>query len=62
MTARKDHILHRLATQGKGALLAQTPKYGLGDVAFARAVRADDDVNSRAELQLGAVGERLKPL
>ena len=60
--AVEDHVLHRVATQLLGRLLAQHPADGVGDVGLAAAVRADDARNAVAELQFGAVGERLEAL
>ena len=41
--AREDDVLHGLAAQLLGALLAQDPQNRVGDVRFSRAVGTDDD-------------------
>ena len=45
--AREDDILHGLAAQLLGALLAQDPQNRVGDVRFSRAVGTDDDGQAR---------------
>ena len=39
--AVEDHVLHRIAAQGRGTRLAQYPAHGVDHVGFAAAVRAD---------------------
>ena len=62
LTAGVDHVLHRLAADGKRALFAEGPEDAVGDVGLAAAVRADDHADARRELQPGALGERFEPL
>ena len=60
--AREDDVLHGLAAQHLGALLAEDPQDGVGDVGLARPVGAHDDREARVEDHLGLVGERLEAL
>ena len=60
--AAEDDVAHRLAADGERRLLAHRPQHGVGDVRLARAVRADDDGDARAEVELRAVGEGLEAL
>ena len=46
---REDDVFHRLAAQRLGALLAEHPQHGVGDVGLARAVGADDDGDAGLE-------------
>ena len=41
-------------------LLAERPQHGIGDIALARAVRADDRSDPGAELKLRSIRERLE--
>ena len=50
--AIEDHVLHLGAAERLGALLAQHPAHGVGDVALAAAVGPDDGRDAAAELQL----------
>ena len=59
--AREDDVLHGLAAQLLGALLAQYPQNRIGDIRFSRAVRTDDDGQARLKRHMGAVGKRLEP-
>ena len=59
--AREDNILHGLAAQLLGALLAQDPQNRVRDVRFSRAVGTDDDGQARLKRHMGAVGKRLEP-
>ena len=59
--AREDDILHGLAAQLLGALLAQDPQNRVRDVRFSRAVWTDDDGQARLKRHMGAVGKRLEP-
>ena len=59
--AREDDVLHGLAAQLLGALLAQDPQNRVGDVRFSRAVGTDDDGQARLKRHMGAVGKRLEP-
>ena len=58
----EDDVLHRLAAHGERRLLAHRPQHRVGDVRLARAVRADDDADARAEVQARPVGEGLEAL
>ena len=58
--AVEEHIQHLGAAQRRGALLAEHPADGVGDVALAAAVRPDDGDQSGLEMQLRAVGEALE--
>ena len=59
--AGKDHVGHVRAAQALGALLAQHPADGVGDVRLAAAVRTHNGGDAvTVELQLGAVAERLE--
>ena len=60
--AAEDDVAHRLAADGERRLLAHRPQDGVGDVRLARAVRADDDRDAGAEVELRAVGEGLEAL
>ena len=46
----------------RGALLAEGPHHGVGDVALAAPVGADDDADAGFEDELGLQGERLEAL
>ena len=59
--AREDDILHGLAAQLLGALLAQDPQNRVRNVRFSRAVGTDDDGQARLKRHMGAVGKRLEP-
>ncbi|OPZ03081.1 MAG: hypothetical protein BWZ09_02467 [Alphaproteobacteria bacterium ADurb.BinA305] len=58
--AVEDHVRHLGAAQGGGALLAQHPADGVGDVALAAAVGADNRDHAGLELQTGLVGKALE--
>ena len=60
--AREDHVLHGLAAQLLGALLAQNPEDGVGDVGLAGAVGAHDHGETGVKDHVGAVREGLEPL
>ncbi len=61
VAAAEDHVLHLVAAQALGALLAKHPRDGVGDVALAAAIRPDDGGDALVERKLGAVGEGLEP-
>ncbi len=61
-TAGGDHVLHRGAADRSRALLAERPEDGVGDVALAGAVGADDHADAGRELEVHPLGERLEPL
>ena len=46
-TAREDHILHRLAADRQGTLLAERPEDAVGDVGLPAAVGPDDHADAR---------------
>ena len=58
--ALEDHLFHLRAAEGAGALLAEHPAHGVGDVGLSAAVRADDRGHARLEDHLGLIGERLE--
>ena len=51
--AVEDHVRHRGAAQRRGALLAEDPADGVGDVALAAAVGADNGGDARLEDEAG---------
>ena len=55
--ALEDDILHLAAAEGLGALLAEHPADGVGDVALAAAVGPDDGGDAGLETEGGVVGE-----
>ncbi len=60
--AAEDHVLHRLTADRDRRLLAERPQHRVGDVGLAGAVGSDDHADAGAELEPGAVGERLEAL
>ena len=62
VAAVEDHVFHALAAQALRALLAHHPGDGVGDVALAASVRADDGRHALVEGELRAVGKRFEPL
>ncbi len=60
VAAAEDHVLHPVAAQALGTLLAEHPGDGVDDVALAAAVRADDGRHSRVEPHVGAIGKALE--
>ncbi len=62
VAAAEDDVLHPIAAQALGALLAHHPRDGVGDVALAAPVRADDGGDPLVEGQLRAIGERFEPV
>src|SRR5690606_33742778 len=58
--ALDDHLLHLGAAHGARALLAQHPADGIGDVGLAAPVGAHDGGDAVAEVERGAVRERLE--
>ncbi len=58
----EDDVLHGLTAQLFGALLAQDPQDGVGNIGFTRAVRSDDDRQTRLERHVSAVREGFEPL
>jgi hypothetical protein len=57
--ASPDDILRLPRAEG-AALLAERPAQGVGKVALAGAVRADDRADPRAELDMRSIGKRLE--
>ena len=60
--AGEDHVLHRLAADVAGRLLAERPQHRVGDVGLAGPVGADDHAHAGTELEPAAVRERLEAL
>jgi hypothetical protein len=61
-TAIKDDIFHLFAAKGFRALLAKNPGDGVGDIALAAPVRADDRSNTGiVNRDLSLFRERFKP-
>ena len=58
--AAEDDVFHLLAAQALRALFAHDPGQGIGDVALAAAIRADDRGHATIERQLRMVGEGLE--
>jgi hypothetical protein len=58
--AVEDQVLHAVAAEGPGALLAQCPPHRVRQVGLAAAVRTDDSGNPRQDLHLGPLAERLE--
>jgi hypothetical protein len=56
----EDEVGGAFAAQMAGVLFAQHPEEGVGDVAFAGAVRPDDRRDAGPKFDLGAVGEALE--
>ena len=55
--AAEDDVFHLLAAQALRALFAHDPGQGIGDVALAAPVRADNRGHSAIEREFGAIGE-----
>src|SRR5881227_270512 len=58
--AGEDDVLHGLATEMLGALLAQHPADGVDDVRLSAAVRADDGRDTERKLEDGPLQERFE--
>ena len=58
--AVEDDVVHRLAAQDLGALLAQGPGHGVADVGLAAAVGADDRRDRAREGQIDLLVEGLE--
>ena len=58
--AVEDAVFHLRAAQRLGALLAENPADGVGDVALAAAVGADDGRHAGFEVEAGLVGKALE--
>ncbi len=61
IAAGEDHILHLMAAQVTGALLAHGPAQGVDDIGLAAAVRADDRRDAGIKFHGRLLGEGLKP-
>ncbi len=57
----KNDIFHFGAAQIPYALFTQSPPYRIRNITFPTAVRADNGIDSRAELKFGLVGKRFEP-
>ena len=60
VAAAENQVLHAVAAQAAGALLAEHPRQRVDDVALAAAVRADNRRHALLEGQLRAVGKALE--
>jgi hypothetical protein len=60
VAAAEDDILHLVAAQALGALFPEHPGDGVGDVALAAAVGADDGRHASIEGELCTIGETLE--
>ena len=58
--AHKDNVLHALPAKLLCASFAQNPPYGVGNVAFAGAVRPDYNSHVILKFNCGFVGKRLE--
>ena len=57
VAAAEDDVFHLLAAEALGALLAEHPRDGVGDVALAAAVGSDDGGDASVEGELRAIGK-----
>ena len=60
VAAAEDHVLHPLAAQALGALLAEHPGQRVDDVALPAAVRPDDRGDAGVEGELGSIRKALE--
>ena len=60
IAAAEDDVLHPVAAQALGALLAEHPRERIDDVALAAAVRPDDGRDAGVEGQLGSIRKALE--
>ena len=60
--ALENDVLHFSPAQRLGALLAQHPADGIGDVGLPAAIRADDRGHARFETESGGIGERFESM
>ena len=60
VAAIENDVLHAVAAQALGALLAQHPCDGVGHVALPASVRPHDRGHPAIEVQVGAIGERFE--
>src|SRR5204863_36380 len=61
VAAAEDYNLHLVAAKALGALLAEDPRDGFGDVALAAPVGADNRGDALVKRELRAVGEGFEP-
>ena len=62
VAAVEDDVFHLVAAQALRALLAHHPRDGVGDVALAAPVGADNRRDAFVEGELRAIGKRLEPV
>ena len=60
IAAVEDHVFHLVAAQALGALLAEDPRNGIGNVALAAPVGPDDGGDALIEGELRPIGEGLE--
>ena len=60
--AAENNILHPRSAQGFGGLLAENPAHGVGNIALARAVGADNRRYSLAEFKHGFIRKGFEAL
>ena len=60
VAAAEDHVLHLVAAEALGALLAHHPCDGVGDVALAAAVGSDNRGDALIEGEFRSIGERFE--
>ena len=60
--AGKDDVFHLRGAQSPGTLRAEHPRHRVDDVRLARPVRADDNRDTRLELEGGGVCKGLEAL
>ncbi|OFW51696.1 MAG: hypothetical protein A3G77_12505 [Acidobacteria bacterium RIFCSPLOWO2_12_FULL_68_19] len=60
LAAAEDHVLHPVAAQALGALLAEHPRNGIRHVALPAPIGPDDGGDAVVEGEFRAVGERLE--
>ena len=61
VAAAEDHVLHAIAAQALGALLAEHPGQRIDDVALAAAVGPDDRGDASSKVSSDRSGKLLKP-
>ena len=62
LRAAEDHVLHLIAPEAPGGLLAHDPADGVGNIGLSRAVGAHDGGDALAEVQNGLIRKGLKAL
>ena len=60
VAAAEDHVLHPVAAEALGALLAEHPGDRVGHIALAAPVRPDDRRHPTIERQVRAIGKRFE--